>query len=430
MFMRVARRAGDQREAPPGQPDDIAIAHIDRVERQLIPPVAPAGGIHQTFADQFGQDHGEDLARDILRRRDRIEPHRPLPMAIGQVLKRADRITGFLAEHAPRIKARPRPQCQLPEETAPRTRSRPPLTELAAQGHTLPTFEPVPRKHRHDGWTPERQRAFIHALADTGSVSRAARHVNMSPEGAYYLRRQPGSEQFRRAWEAALDFGVQRLKDIAYERAIDGQLSPVFVAGKLKGFRRIRNDRLLMFCLRMNARDEHGRRLSASYFDPNAARLSGSVSPSPSGEGLGWGTSRIAGSVTMPALSRAEKDDINAAILDNFDPVRLTLPEIEAMQTMLAEAAARHRAEEDGPVDGNPQPDFIQLREGKEWMEAGEIEGLFVSEDALEPFLPDGAEEDWRDLDQEPPEVLSDAKWLERAGWGKKDAGKKRETKT
>ena len=299
------------------------------------------------------------------------------------------------------------------------TETRTPLTQLAAQGHSLPGFEPVPRKNnRHDGWTPERQRAFIHALADTGSVSRAARHVNMSPEGAYYLRRQPGSEQFRRAWEAALDFGVQRLKDIAYERAIDGQLSPVFVAGKLKGFRRIRNDRLLMFCLRMNARDEHGRRLSASYFDPNAARLSGSAY-----------ASHLGGSVTMPSLSRAEKDDINAAILDNFDPVRLTLPEIEAMQTMLAEAAARHRAEEEGPVDGNLQPDFIQLREGKAWMEAGEIEGLLPAEDALEPFLPDGAEEDWRDLDQEPPEVLSDAEWLERAGWGKNDAGKKRETK-
>lgn len=25
----------------------------------------------------------------------------------------------------------------------------------------LPDFAPVPRKYRHDGWTPERQRAFI-----------------------------------------------------------------------------------------------------------------------------------------------------------------------------------------------------------------------------------------------------------------------------
>lgn len=44
----------------------------------------------------------------------------------------------------------------------------------AADRPPLPEFTPVPRKPRHDGWTPERQKAFIEALADTGSVSRAA----------------------------------------------------------------------------------------------------------------------------------------------------------------------------------------------------------------------------------------------------------------
>lgn len=96
-------------------------------------------------------------------------------------------------------------------------------------------FTPVPRKYRHDGWTPERQTAFIEALADTGSVTRAATMVNMSQANCYTLRRAPGAEAFRRAWDAALDFGVKRLKDIAFERAIEGQLVPVFVAGKLMG---------------------------------------------------------------------------------------------------------------------------------------------------------------------------------------------------
>src|SRR5438067_13811922 len=108
----------------------------------------------------------------------------------------------------------------------------------------LPDFTPVPRKYRHDGWTPERQKAFIEALADTGSVSRAAAMVNMSPEGAYYLRRQQGAEEFRRAWEAALDYGVARMKDIAFERAITGYLVPCFVGGRLLGWRRKHNDRL------------------------------------------------------------------------------------------------------------------------------------------------------------------------------------------
>lgn len=49
----------------------------------------------------------------------------------------------------------------------------------------LPDFDPVPRmRARHDGWTPERQKAFIEALADTGSVSRAAAMVNMTPRCA------------------------------------------------------------------------------------------------------------------------------------------------------------------------------------------------------------------------------------------------------
>ncbi len=72
-------------------------------------------------------------------------------------------------------------------------RKDPAATRLPLPHEQLPAFEPVPRKPRHDGWTPERQRAFIAALANTGSISRAARHVNMSPEGAYYLRRSPAA---------------------------------------------------------------------------------------------------------------------------------------------------------------------------------------------------------------------------------------------
>lgn len=95
----------------------------------------------------------------------------------------------------------------------------------------LPDFVPVPRRYRHDGWTPERQKAFVETLADTGCVDRAARMVNIAQTNCYELRRAPGAEQFRRAWDAALDFGVKRLKDIAFQRAIEGQLVPVFVAG-------------------------------------------------------------------------------------------------------------------------------------------------------------------------------------------------------
>ena len=232
--------------------------------------------------------------------------------------------------------------------------TRTPRAEMEAAGHQLPAFDTVPRKFRHDGWTPARQREFIAALADTGSVKRACRMINMSPEGAYALRRHAGAESFRRAWECALDFGVQRLNDEAFDRALNGQLSPVFVGGKLKGFRRVKNDRLLMFCLRMNAPGPDGRRLSASYFDPAADRLSGNPA-----------------SITMPVLSRAEKDDMNAAMIEHFDPVAMTLTEIEAMQKMLAEAAARHRAEADGPPEGDTETAFFQLGADKDFKAVG-----------------------------------------------------------
>ena len=148
----------------------------------------------------------------------------------------------------------------------------------------LPDFTPVPRKYRHDGWTPERQKAFISALADTGSVSRAAAMVNMAQPNCYTLRRAPGAESFRRAWEAALDFGVARLKDIAFERAIDGYLVPVFVAGKLMGFRRRHNDALLMFCLRHYGQDAGGKRTTINYFSTRAT--AGAVSGA-AGGGVG-----------------------------------------------------------------------------------------------------------------------------------------------
>ena len=301
-------------------------------------------------------------------------------------------------------------------------RKDPAETRIPVAAEDLPAFDSVPVKYRHDGWTPARQKAFIGALADTGSVSRAARYVNMSPEGAYYLRRRPGSESFRRAWEAALDLGVQRLKDIAYERAIDGQLSPVFVAGKLKGFRRIRNDRLLMFCLRMNARDERGKRLAASYFDSDAARLHGGTGTSSSSVAIGQtGTSsssiavgqtktsssstaplpnpkpvRLAVSYTLPALSRAEKDDMNAAMVEHFDPVDMSLAEIEAMQTQLAEIARRKRDEDDGPPDHAIDTPFTQLT-SSDWKAAGELEDLIEVEDELEQWNED--EDHWRDLE-------------------------------
>ena len=133
-----------------------------------------------------------------------------------------------------------------------------PTATLARQASpragTLPTFTSVPRiSPRHTGWTPERQLGFIEALADLGSVRAAANAVGMTPESAYMLRRHDQAAGFRKAWEAALDRGVERLEDAAMDRALHGVEVPVYSYGKLVGTRRVFNDRLLMFILRNRA---------------------------------------------------------------------------------------------------------------------------------------------------------------------------------
>ena len=57
-------------------------------------------------------------------------------------------------------------------------------------------FEPIPSAtRRRDGWTAERQRGFIAALAGIGMVEAAANSVGMSRKSAYDLleRAGPGS---------------------------------------------------------------------------------------------------------------------------------------------------------------------------------------------------------------------------------------------
>ena len=124
----------------------------------------------------------------------------------------------------------------------------------APPSHVLPQFAPVPRaKDRSNGWRPEVQRAFIEALAETGSVKSAARRVNRAEVGAYLLRRHPEAAEFRKAWDIALDIGMRRIEDVAMDRALHGVEVPMYSYGKLIGTRTVYNDRLLMFMLRNRA---------------------------------------------------------------------------------------------------------------------------------------------------------------------------------
>lgn len=240
--------------------------------------------------------------------------------------------------------------------------NRTPVTREARPA--LPEFTPVPRKYRHDGWTPERQKAFIEALADTGSVSRAAAMCNMAQANAYTLRRAPGAEEFRRAWDAALDYGVQRLKDIAFERAIEGELVPVIAAGKVIGYRRKRNDALLMFCLRHYGQDAEGRRTTINYVSTRATAgasagggggagaSAGATAGASAGGGAEAGAVAEATTTTMrttvagtPDLAAvAARGDALAASLEGFAGVTLDAQAHDAVMAALECLAARRRA--------------------------------------------------------------------------------------
>jgi hypothetical protein len=235
------------------------------------------------------------------------------------------------------------------------------VSKLPQERPAVPEFVPVPRKYRYDGWTAERQKAFIEALAETGSVTRAAAMVNMAQANCYTLRRAPGAESFRRAWDAALDFGVKRLKDIAFERAIDGELVPVFQAGKLIGFRRKYNDKLLIFCLRHYGEDAHGRRTTINYFSTRAtAGAAAQEAPPPLPAGVvplpqqaGGGLAEASTTTVRTVISGggagandngAARLDAAAGVLAGFEGVALDAEAEGAIREALEACAARARA--------------------------------------------------------------------------------------
>jgi hypothetical protein len=122
----------------------------------------------------------------------------------------------------------------------------------------LITFQPVPVRRRHDGWTAERQIAFIEKLADCGSISAAARHVGMSRESVRKLRRRPCGRAVRDACDAALDCGYAEVEESAMERSKNGVARPIFYKGEQVGEWRYFDERLTMFLLRFRRRHRFG----------------------------------------------------------------------------------------------------------------------------------------------------------------------------
>lgn len=209
---------------------------------------------------------------------------------------------------------------------------------------TLPDFAPVPRlKDRSNGWKPQVQRAFIEALADTGSVAAACRMVGRSTHGAYHLRRQEGAEEFAAAWEAALDFGMRRIEDVAMDRALNGVEQPVYSYGKLVGTRVVHNDRLLMFMLRNRSpeRFAEGRAKGMNALDKmELARLKKQWRKEWEKE---WGAQQLERECMTIETINAKIDAMNAR------GRRQRSPEVTAAWEAYEDAVARDREEDYSP---------------------------------------------------------------------------------
>ena len=125
-------------------------------------------------------------------------------------------------------------------------------------------FRPVPRRgNRRDGWTSDRQHAFVWALARIPSITAAARGVGMTPSSAHRLRNSPGAEDFARAWDTAWQMGMDTLVETAIDRGMNGQERPIVYRGQVVGKVHSYDNRMLMRTLLLCDRMEEKHRAAA-----------------------------------------------------------------------------------------------------------------------------------------------------------------------
>lgn len=111
----------------------------------------------------------------------------------------------------------------------------------------------TPWRDKAGGWDARKRGLFLRSLARTKTVAAACRAAGMSSSAAYYLRSQ--SSRFARAWEKALrDEAPPSVLEVAFERAVNGWVEPVFAGGKIVGERRRYSDGLLRDLLRLEAK--------------------------------------------------------------------------------------------------------------------------------------------------------------------------------
>ncbi len=127
-------------------------------------------------------------------------------------------------------------------------------------------FVPAALRPRRDGWTAEKQIAFIETLSQTGIVTVAARAVAMSARSAYKLAARPDARGFAEAWDVAMAIAARSLAALAFDYATGGMVEQIWKDGVLVSERRRPSERLLIFLLS---------RFDPARFGPRAVPIDG-----------------------------------------------------------------------------------------------------------------------------------------------------------
>jgi len=96
-------------------------------------------------------------------------------------------------------------------------------TGAPAPDPETPLHPPLRASRRSDGWTAERQAAFLEHLADGVAVEHAAHMVGLTPASAYAFRRRAAGAAFALGWRAACLIARDKVADDLMARAYAGQ---------------------------------------------------------------------------------------------------------------------------------------------------------------------------------------------------------------
>lgn len=109
------------------------------------------------------------------------------------------------------------------------------------------------------GWTPEKRGKFLDSLRKTPNVTVAARAAQ-APRSSCYLLRENDSE-FAKAWDEAIDEGIEMLEAEVHRRAFEGNDKPITHQGIITDTFKEYSDTLAIFLLKAHRPEKYRERI-------------------------------------------------------------------------------------------------------------------------------------------------------------------------